>query len=184
MRAIDPRGARGLLVVAAAALAACGSKERDAGEPGASATRATAGPTPVKHTHGECTFEAIAPEPLTETAVDGISFTLASDSFSLQGFAGTTLYQEPNHPLDMFQGGTTTLYRGSDAGLPLAIVRSEAAAKDPKDKHAVTGAGGERPAALRTTGCRFLCDGLASREADVVAFCKSVKITVSAPKGE
>jgi hypothetical protein len=76
------------------------------------------------------------------------------------------------------------VYRGTDSGLPLAIVKSSAPGKDPKDKHAITGAGGERYRSERPTGCTFLCDGVAAREADVVAFCKSVKITVSTPKGE
>ncbi|NUP08193.1 MAG: hypothetical protein HOW73_19260 [Polyangiaceae bacterium] len=139
----------------------------------------------VKRAQDECTFDFDVPEEMKEAAKDGMSFTLESESFSFVGFAGTTLNREPKHVFDMMQDKDNykDLYRGTDTGTVLAIMtHKEPPPADAKDKHAISGMGTEPYAEGRSTGCTFNCTGVASRQAEAVALCKSVKITVDKSK--
>jgi hypothetical protein len=135
----------------------------------------------IKRTQDECTFELEAPEDLKETAKDDMGFTLSSDSFQFVGFAGQALYPEPKHVLDMFQdkGEHEVLYAGKDTGVPLKILKAKTLSSGASPSSQISGMGGELYTGDRPTGCSFNCSGTAARQAEAVAMCKSVKISVA-----
>jgi hypothetical protein len=184
-----------LLLLAALAVAACKPSSGDApgaassGSPAARSTEA-GGARPssaapggktqhVKRTQGECTFELDTPEEMKESKKDDMSFTLESGSFEFVGYEGTQLHSKPEHALDMFKGDYKDVYRGTENGLQVAVVTSVKDKKDAADKHVISGMGGEPFKSGRNEGCTFSCNGVKSRESDVVSLCKSVRISVN-----
>lgn len=134
-----------------------------------------------KQTKDECTFEFDAPEELKPTEKDGMSFTLASASYSFAGFAGASLYG-----LDQLAGLTTmgtkdtVLVKETANKLNLVVTRSEKPPSDPIKF--IGGHGEEAEHEGRQLGCSYLCWGTKEREAETVAMCRSVKITYTEEK--
>jgi hypothetical protein len=176
------------VLAASLSLSASGCDNSPGAKPGASA--ATTDPAPAaglvaaKRSMEECTFELLAPEALQEKTTDAVSFTLEGSSFMFQGFVGQSLRSEPTHPLDdMLKGGQfVEVYRGKQGTQLLTVLKAGDKAPKGDPKSVVTGYGSEPYQSGVALGCSFLCGGPASREADVVAMCKSVKITVDQAK--
>ncbi|MCA9621035.1 MAG: hypothetical protein KC731_18560 [Myxococcales bacterium] len=150
----------------------------------AGATAASrAGWTHIKRSAGECSFEFSVPEQLEETDKSEFSVNLASENFAFFGASGQALTSEPKSTFDMFKGEYEDVYRGVNAGLNLAIVKKK---KDDgrADKNSeISGTGGEPYKSERYEGCAFNCSGSRAKQAEVVEFCKSVRVTVT-PKAE
>lgn len=180
-----------LLVTASLGLWSC-SGDKDAGASGApagsgaaAASGAPAAPGAAKgsgktvhiqRTQDDCTFDFDAPEEMKEKTKDGMSFTLESASFSFVGFDGTTLHSKPEHALDLDKN-FKEVYRGTENGVQLTVV-IPLKYERPVDVNDVSGMGGEPYSNERSLGCTFLCGGVRDRQADAIAMCKSVRITV------
>ncbi len=177
-----------LLLTSSLFLGACSNKASSSTEasastksasPERSASATAASPTNhIKRSQGECTFELDAPEALKETQKDGLSFTLSNDDFAFSGFEGQTLEPTPSSTFDMYKGEYEDVYRGTSAGLNLAIVKQKKDDGKGNKNAQISGSGGEVYKDGRNLGCTFLCSGARSKEAAVVAMCKSVRITV------
>lgn len=187
-----------LLVTASLGLWSC-SGDKDAGASGApagssapagsgaaaasgapAATKFSGKTVHVKRTQGECTFDFDSPEEMKEKTKDGMSFTLESASFSFVGFDGTTLHSKPEHALDLDKS-FKEVYRGTENGVQLTVV-IPVKYERPVDVNDVSGMGGEPYSNERSLGCTFLCGGARDRQADAIAMCKSVRITVTPEK--
>jgi hypothetical protein len=143
-----------------------------------------AAPTVTKLVHNkvtmdECTFDFDAPEALQKTKSDGTSITYAGKLTGFQGFVGASL--------DDFDGiaatkkPADTLYFNKDGDPQLSVARVSTAT-DPL--FGVMGNGNEKRPENRKSGlgCSFLCSGTKAAEGDVVAMCRSVKITYDEKK--
>jgi hypothetical protein len=180
-----------ILAVLVVGLAACGDKGTTsdaASTASATATSSAAAKSDkkktvkIKRTQDECTFEFEAPEELKETAKDGVSFTLEGSSFAFIGYVGQSLKSEPSHPLDMFKDDYEVLHTGTEKGVGLKIVKAKKPNPGAKPTTAISGWGSELYRSGYSLGCGFSCEGVAEREADVIAMCKSVKMTVAEVK--
>lgn len=175
------------LALSFVALSACSKDAATDATGSASATAAATGSAKaaakktvtIKRTQDECTFELEAPEELKETAKDGVSFTLGSSSFEFIGYVGQSLKSEPSHPLDMFKDDYQVLHSGTEKGIGLKIVKSKKPNPGATPTSAISGWGSELYRSGHSLGCGFSCNGVAEREADVIAMCKSVKVTVA-----
>jgi len=137
----------------------------------------------AKVSKDECTFEFAAPEELKQTTSDGVSVTYESASFSFTGFAGADLKSESTFlPYIKSIGGDEPIDSGRVDGVQWAITVSKTPAKP---IYAVYGSGGEvygRRESSKSLGCAFSCTGTKEHQADVIAMCKSVKISVDESK--
>ncbi len=163
-----------------AATGAAGSASATAGASASAAAKSGDKKTvTIKQSYDECTFEFEAPEELKETARDGMSFTLGSSSFEFIGYVGQSLRSEPSHPLDMFKDDYEVLHKGTEKGVGLKIVKAKKPNPGATPTSAIGGWGAELYRSGHSLGCGFSCNGVAEREADVIAMCKSVKLTVA-----
>ncbi|MCA9640422.1 MAG: hypothetical protein KC492_06980 [Myxococcales bacterium] len=149
----------------------------------ASAGVSRAGWTHVKQSAGECSFEFDVPEQLKETDKSDFSVNLASENFAFFGAEGQSLTSEPKSTFDMFKGEYEDVYRGVNAGLNLAIVKKKKDDGQADKNSEISGTGGEPYKSERYEGCAFNCSGSRAKQAEVVEFCKSVRVTVT-PKAE
>lgn len=176
-------------------LAACSGDHTGSAAPGASGAPASSGAAQApaaaggktihqKLVQGECTFEFDAPEQLKQTAKDGVSTTLSSDNYEFVGFEGAQLHSQNEHPLDSMKDRFKEVYRNGpkgENGVQVAVL-IDTKPSDPPGNHDISGAGGEPYSNDRNLGCRFSCDGIRTKQAEVIAFCKSVKIAVAPEK--
>lgn len=175
------------------AVVGCGNSDHDAapgaasGSPSAAAAGASGAPAAaggktvhIKRSFEECTFELDAPEELKDKEKDGISFTIAGPSFAFRGNAGQTMYGLDGLAGLMRMGDTEPpLFKGTANGVHLVIGRNPNAS-DPIN--GVSGNGEEAEHKERQLGCSFMCSGVKTREAELIAMCKSVRITYDKSK--
>lgn len=129
-----------------------------------------------------CTFELDAPEALNPTAKDTMSVTYAGKHVEFVGYSDVSLGVAPSV---VFAKPETTLFVDEQRDPALLVTRNESA---PKPIHAVSGIGAEKYLPERSNrpggplGCGFRCSGEAAFEGDVVAMCKSVRVTYGTKK--
>lgn len=162
---------------------AASGQASSSGQPAASGAPAAAPgggkTTRFKHVQDECTFELDVPEALKQTDKDGMSTTYKGPTVWFQGFAGTANYGLKGLVgLTTMGGSPPPTYQGTANGVNLVIGSSPKAPPE----NAVMGHGEEESIGSRSVGCSFLCGGTKAREAELIAMCKSVRITVDTSK--
>ncbi len=160
--------------------AASAAEPASSGRPPLRALASAAAPTvsqvfPVKIVIGGCTFELTAPEPLHPEAKDAASITYSGRHVRFRGATGSALGLGP---LVVFAKPEATLFVDEARDPALVVTRNPEA---PKPIDAVSGYGAERYSSRRAspTGCSFVCSGESAIEGDVLAMCKSVRVTSS-----
>jgi len=137
----------------------------------------------AKISKDECTFEFSAPEELKQTDSDGVSVTYKSASFTFTGFAGSDLKSPTTFlPYVKSLGGEDPIASGREDGVQWAVTLSKTPAEP---FYGAYGSGGEeygRRQSSSSLGCSFACTGTKERQGDVIAMCKSVKISVDESK--
>lgn len=137
----------------------------------------------AKVSKDECTFEFSAPEELKQTGSDGVSVTYKSGSFSFTGYAGSDLKSATSFiPYVKMISGDDPIASGSDDGVQWAVALTKTPAEPVFGAY---GSGGEiygRRQSSSSLGCSFACTGTKERQGDVIAMCKSVKISVDESK--
>jgi hypothetical protein len=136
---------------------------------------------PAKVVVGACSFELTAPEPLQAGARDSMSASYSGKHVRFQGFAGASLGLGPT---TLWAKPETTLFVDEERDPALVVSRNPSA---PRPMDAVSGSGAEKYLPERSRrpdglGCAFVCGGEAAFEGDVLAMCKSVRITYGAAR--
>lgn len=143
---------------------------------------AASGVLPAKIVINTCTFELEAPEALSPTAKDAMSVTYAGKHVEFVGYSEVSLGIAPSV---VFAKPESTLFVDEQRDPALLITRNASA---PKPIHAVSGIGAEKYLPERSNrpggplGCGFRCSGEAAFEGDVLAMCKSVRVTYGTKK--
>jgi hypothetical protein len=138
----------------------------------------------AKISKDECIFEFSAPEELKQTDSDGVSVTYKSGSFTFTGFAGSDLKSPDTFIpyVKMLGAGEDPIASGREDGVQWAVTLSKTPAEP---FYGAYGSGGEeygRRKSSSSLGCSFACTGTKERQGDVIAMCKSVKISVDESK--